>query len=491
MKKKIGAVLTACLMSGAIVASVGMGSCVKKVSDFVMPAGGYDGSEVTITFANTTGQKLEPIVADAIKRFNVLYPNITVNVDRTNQGWDEIFKAISDKMTSDKQPNVAYCYSDHVAYYNQAGIVMPLDGFMPDGEYKNMTVTNTSGTESLGLTQAQKDDYVDVFFKEGRVYKDGKMYTLPLAKSTEVMFYNKTFFNKYEIAVPTTWKEMEKTCETIMNIVKSEDYPEVVDNGKKVALGYDSEANLFITMCEQYGAPYTQLDRYAEGGHYVFDNETTRWFVKMLKEWKDKRYLTTQELAKEYSSNLFTIEDCYISIGSSGGTSYQIPDSTDGEYVFEVGVAPIPQAYSTDPDHEEYKEGYTPKTILQGPSVCVFKHSNPQEVIASWLLVKFLTTDQQFQGRYSETSGYTPVTKSTFESEDYQDFLSEKRLTAQTANVCMEMALKGEFYTSPAFLGSSVARKQVGYLLRDYLAGSKTIDEAFRDALRECAQYQD
>ena len=63
------------------------------------------------------------------------------------------------------------------------------------------------------------------------------MYTLPMSKSTEALYYNKTFFEKNGLSVPTTWDEMEAVCARIKEI-----------DPACVPLGYDSEANWFITM---------------------------------------------------------------------------------------------------------------------------------------------------------------------------------------------------------------------------------------------------
>lgn len=476
MKKKIGAIVMAGVMATTVAASLAFTGCGTKIYDFNMPEGGYDGRDVSITFANTTGQTLEKIINPAIERFNELYPNIKVTVDNTTKDWDDFAKKITTQLSGGKQPNVAFCYPDHVALYNQSNAVLPLnDYFLPGSDFDDMTVTNAKGeTEPLGLTADQLDEtkggYISAFYKEGSIYGDGNTYTLPFAKSTEVMFYNKTFFKDNNLTVPTTWAEMEAVCAKITALDEN-----------CIALGYDSESNLFITMCEQLGSDYTSL----EGDHYLFDNAENRAFVKKLKTWYDSRYLTTKNTYGKYSSNLFKEKKCYMSIGSTGGSSYQDPGSTDGQMSFEVGVAPIPQ------EHPE-----KPKTILQGPSVCIFKHEDPYEVLASWLLIKFLTTDVQFQGLYSENSGYAPVTMATYESDAYQEFLDEasgdsKGLTAQTSQICKELAGKKDvFYYSPAFVGSSKAREQVGILLKTYLQSESNLDaaldDAFSKALQEC-----
>ena len=507
MKKKIGVILTAGLMTGAVLMAAGLSGCNSaKITEFVMPDGGYDGKKVTITFANTTGQDLEGIISDARVRFNELYPNITVNVDNSTKNWDDLAKKIGNKLTTGKQPNIAFCYSDHVATYNRAGAVVALDQFfLPGSGYEEMTVTDAkNNTESLCLTDTQVSDYIKAFYEDGgaKVYADGHTYTLPFAKSTEVLFYNKTKFVELGIVerneagepvldekgkqiakAPTTWAEFEKVAKTLADADES-----------CIALGYDSEANLFITMCEQLELPYTSLDR---DNHYQFNTDAHKDFVKRFKSWHDNRYLITRETnGGTYTSNLFKVtkageKKVYMCIGSTGGAQYQIPDTTDGTGAFDVGVAPIPQMYSTDPDHIEYKEDYVPKTILQGPNVCIFKRQNPQEVLASWLLVKFLTTDAEFQGLYSQQSGYSPVTYSAYNNTVYQNFMKKGSLMARVANVCYNYAEESAFFTSPAFNGSSTARAQVGALVKAYLGGSqKDIDKAFSNAIQECSRFK-
>ncbi|MBQ5887334.1 MAG: hypothetical protein IIW82_06770, partial [Clostridia bacterium] len=118
---------------------------------------------------------------------------------------------------------------------------------------------------------------------------------------------------------------------------------------------------------------------------------------------------------------------------------------------------------------------------------------NPQEVIASWLFVKYLTTSVDFQAEFAMASGYVPVLKSVAENEGYADFLSKANggnyIAALSAKVCLEQA--DAYYTSPAFNGSSAARDQVGALLTKCLTLSGAdldaqIKAAFADAVEEC-----
>ncbi len=468
MKKRVVSFILLLVMAFSLVAMPACGNNGGSAADpnFVVPEGGYDGSAVTITFYHTMGAKLTAVLDAYIAEFNEIYPNITI-VHSTVGNYDDVRDQISTEISVGNQPNIAYCYPDHVALYNMAGAVATLDNLISS----EITVTRADGTtEILGLTEEQVNDFIPGYYNEGKQFGDGLMYTLPMSKSTEVLYYNRTFFEEHNLTVPTTWEEMEEVCAKIKEI-----------DPMSIPLGYDSEANWFITMCEQYQSGYTS----ATGDHFIFNNETNRGFIKEFREWYQKGYLTTQTLYGAYTSNLFVTLDgtrSYMSIGSSAGATYQRPAAVDGEYPFDVGIATIPQV------NAENK-----KVISQGPSLCIFQKENAQEVVASWLFVKFLTTNVNFQAEFAMASGYVPVLKSVAENPVYAEFLNKadggNYIAALSAKVCMEQA--DAYYTSPAFNGSSEAREQVGALLSKCLAAEATdvdamILEAFEDAVAEC-----
>ncbi len=440
-------------------------SCMTSAFAFEVPAEGYDGSEVTIKFYHTMGSNLTPVLDEYIAEFNKLYPNIKVEYTSVG-GYDDVRDQISTEITVGAQPNIAYCYPDHVALYNLAKKVQTLDELIAS----ETVITRADGTtEILGLTADQKADFIEGYYNEGMQFGDGLMYTMPLSKSTEVLYYNKTFFEANNLQVPTTWDELAAVCAKIKEI-----------DPKSIPLGYDSEANWFITLCEQQNSPYTS----AEEPYFLFDNETNRATMKMLREWFQSGYLTTQTLYKAYTSGLFvstTDVKSYMSIGSSAGAVHQRPQAVDGVYPFEVGIATIPQMNADNK-----------KVISQGPSLCIFKKDNPQEVIASWLFVKYLTTTVEFQAAFSMASGYVPVLKSVADNEVYAEFLASadggNYISALSAKVCLEQA--DAYYTSPAFNGSSEARSQVGSLLCSCLTtegdADAVIEEAFSIAMEEC-----
>ena len=459
MKKIISLVLCLLLIVGVVAATVscstGIGNnggngdgIVKGEPNFTVPEGGYDGSEVTITFYHTMGTNLKPILDQYIEKFNVLYPNIHV-VSEAVGGYDDVRDQIKTEITVGNQPNVAYCYPDHVALYNMAKAVTTLDNLIDS----DLTVTRADGTtETLGLTEEQKNDFIKGFYDEGAQFGDGLMYTMPFSKSTEVLYYDKTFFEANNLKVPTTWDEIEQVCAEIKAI-----------DPKSIPLGYDSEANWFITMCEQLGSDYTS----ATGDHFKFDNQTNRDFVKRFNSWYQKGYLTTQTIYGSYTSGLFTSKEetrSYMSIGSSAGATKQRPTANDdGSYPFEVGIAPIPQINAANP-----------KVISQGPSVCIFQKSNPQEVVASWLLVKYLTTNVEFQADFSTASGYVPVLKSVDTDATYQKFVNgEAQFVSIAEDASQKYSAKGQTVFTYDATANTVTSGSVVYNVKAVEGGYK------------------
>ena len=434
-----------------------------------VPAEGYDGSEVTITFSHTMGQALRDVLDMYIAKFNEIYPNITVEHTQVG-GYDDVRDQIKQELTAGNQPNIAYCYPDHVALYNLTKKVVALDNFI-----ESKIIVSETG-EVLGLTDEQIANFIDGYYEEGTVYDAaGTMYTLPMSKSTEVLYYNKTFFAENNLTVPTTWDELEEVCAQIKAILNNPDSKYY--NPQSYPLGYDSESNWFITMTEQYNSNYTSTT----GTNFLFNNKTNRTFVREFRDWYDAGYVTTQELYGAYTSALFTTQGCYMCIGSSAGANHQIPEAVDGKAPFEVGIAPIPQVDKNDP-----------AAISQGPSLCIFDSDNKQEVVASWLFVKFLTTNPEFQASFSITSGYIPVIERDVLVEAvpfYGEWLNAGSPIASAISVALDQS--DAYFVSPAFNGSSKARDTVGKLMQYcFTTQADDIDamitQAFKDAVAEC-----
>lgn len=480
MKRVLCTLVSALAIAGNVTAFASCDSGNIVTGDVEVVA--YDGSAVTVNFYHTMGKTLRDVLDKYIPEFNKLYPNITIN-HQSFGDYPGLRDQISTELSAKNSPSLAYCYSDHVALYNNSSAVLTLDNFISS----DLVVTRADGTtETMGYTQTQLDDFVASYYAEGSVYGDNKMYSLPYMKSTEVLYYNKTYFDAKGYTPPTTWDEMEALCAKIK-----------AEEPNNIPLGYDSEANWFITMCEQLNSPYTSA---VPGQKFLFNNETNWNFVKKFREWYQKGYVTTEEISGGYTSDLFTETDkdevkTYMTIGSSAGASYQCPDPLEGQtdengnkiYPFEVGVAMPPQM-----------DVNNAKVISQGPSLCLFKKTNSQEIAAAWLFAKFMTTYVPLQADFSMASGYAPVIQSVETDEIYAEFLdtADGNANLQASCVKQNLAQKDACFVSPAFNGSSEARDEVGLLMQRCFVNKAEnelalIESYFKASVEELRYYHE
>ena len=154
--------------------------------------------------------------------------------------------------------------------------------------------------------------------------------------------------------------------------------------------------------------------------------------------------------------------------------------SPDQLVEFETAVRPVPQF---DPNNM--------RMISQGPSVCVFNKSDPQEVLASWLFAQFLLTND-VQIAYATTEGYVPVTAKAQESAEYQDYLSRagedgnEHYDVKIAASRLLLEHTENTFVTPVFNGSASLRSAAGELIESTVKAirrKQTVDEAFLDKL--------
>ena len=129
--------------------------------------------------------------------------------------------------------------------------------------------------------------------------------------------------------------------------------------------------------------------------------------------------------------------------------------------------------------------------ISQGPSVCIFNKEDSQEVMASWLFVQYLLTNE-VQIAYSETEGYVPVTSKAQESAEYQDYLSrcgeDNALYYDIKIRAAQLLLDNtdNTFVTPVFVGSASLRDGAGQLVESTVKSSRRgqeIDDEYIDKL--------
>ena len=439
---------------------------VYNVSDNTIPT--LDTTNpITIEFWHAMGQRNYDVIRRIVEEFNVYYPNITVEVVSMGD-YTTLRDTIAGSIAAGMQPTIAQTYPDHVSLYLQASAVAELNSYLSS----EVQVLLSDGTyDKVGISEAEQNQYISGFWEEGKMYDTlGTMYSLPFNKSTEVLYYNKTIFDKYGYEVPETWDDIIKIAEDYVT------RPEYMNTYNSFVLSADSLPNLFITLTQQWGGKFTDFDENGNGV-YAFNSYESKDAIRFYKENHDRKYFATAtDFGVDYSSEAFLAQQCIMTIGSSAGASYHQPR----DYSFEVGVTAYPQ-----------KDMNNPQVIQQGTNVSLFECVNPQEELAGWLFMKFLTNFNSSLTWATET-GYMPTRVDVLNSEEYQNYLNGIGVdglpiyTNNLTTAAQKVALTQQswFYVNAVFNGSSAARDNVEILFNSILYGNKSIDDAYNDAIR-------
>lgn len=409
--------------------------------------------EITFWAKNDTNKTQTAIYEKAIRDFEQLYPNITVNL-RLYTDYGKIYNDVITNIATNTTPNVCITYPDHIAtYLTGTNLVVPLEDLFADEKYG-------FGGSGILFESPMADEIIPQFLEECRF--GGHYYAVPYMRSTEACYINKTYVEALGYTLPETltWDFIWEVSEAAM--ARDEEGTFLV-NGQKVMIPfiYKSTDNMMIQMLKQKNAGYST----AEGEMLLF-NDTTEEILMTIAEHAQNGAFSTFKISS-YPANFLNAGQCIFAVDSTAGATWMGSDaplmdiSADKVVEFETEVMVIPQF---DTEH--------PLMISQGPSVCIFNKEDPQEVLASWLFTQYLLTND-VQIAYSETEGYVPVTSKAQGSEEYRKYLSEcgkDNTTHYDIKIkAAELLLDNIEHTfvTPVFSGSASLRDASGQMIEN------------------------
>ncbi len=376
---------------------------------------------VTIEFWHGMSSKLGETLVKLCDQFNATVgkeKGITV-VPVFQGSYNDLKQKTTAAIKAGTAPAVAQGYCDYVAEFMQADVVVPLNPYINHP---------TVGIKDLS-------DIFPGYLEENSSYDtEGTFYSLPFNKSTEVLFYNRTFFEKYGLTVPTTWDELTEVSRKATAILG------------KPAFGYDSLANYMITMIRQFGGRYTD----GQGNLYFNQGDAA---VKAIQLYQKNMAEGIWRIAGEdrYMSGPFVNGDVVMFIGSTAGASYIKTD----QFIWDS--APIPVV-----------KGGKKAVIQQGTNVFIMNQGKtPEEVYASFEFVKFLIS-KEANFIWATSTGYLPIRKSVVDSPEYQAWLKTTTDTTKKTGP----AQGGYYFYDPGFYTPNYASNDVR------LAMQKAIEDA-------------
>ena len=430
--------------------------------------------EITFWAKNDTNMTQVGIYHDAVAGFQELYPNIKVNL-RLYTNYNDIYRDVITNLSTDTTPNVCITYPDHIAtYMTGENVVVPLDDLMNNKKY------GLGGSE-LQFDGPKKNEMISKFLSEGVI--DGVSYAMPFMRSTEACYVNKDFVEAlgYELPEVLTWDFIWEVSEAAM--AKNEDGTFKV-NGQTVMIPfiYKSTDNMMIQLLQQYGAGYSN-----SAGEVLIFNDVTEQILYNIAPYAQMKAFSTFGISS-YPGNYLNAGQCIFAVDSTAGATWMGSDAPlmeikdDQVAQFEMEVMMIPQVDTENPT-----------MISQGPSVCIFNKEDPQEVLASWLFVQYLLTND-VQIAYAQTEGYLPVTNKAINSQEYQDYISrvgEDNELYYWAKIEASMLLFENIdntFVTPVFNGSTSLRNAAGQMIESvtkHVRRKGTVDEAYIQQLYE------
>lgn len=366
----------------------------------------------TITMWHNYGGSMQNAVDELIDEFNGTVgkeKGIIVNVSAVSSSadlQDAYDKILDNDPGAPEMPDITSAYPKTAVLFYEQGLLANLD------EY---------------FTKEELSGYIPSFVEEGRLV-DGGLYVFPIAKSTEILYVNKTLFDEFSKATGIT-DECFGTFEKLTKAARA--YYDW--SGGKAFFASDAWANVALVGMEQKGSS-------------LFSNDTMRLSSSEYEQIWNTLVPSVMRgeiaLYSGYSSDLAKTGDIICSTGSSAGAlfygdtvTYEDGTVRDVEYA----VYPYPVF-----------EGGQKKAIQRGNGMMVKKSDKAHEYAASEFLRWF--TSPENNTRFVSSTGYLPVTAKAFE-ENLPVVLNEITdiRISRMLNTVLKQYDTYEFFVPPTF----------------------------------------
>lgn len=390
------------------------------------PAGG-GGAKTKVTIWHTFTEGQEAYLKQAVEAFNA--QSDSVEVELLQQPYADFLKTVYSAVVEGIGPDIIFNYASEAAQYVKAGQVADLSQYIYD--------------EALGIPGF--DGALTQGVLEGEVlgFEDGLIHYVPAYTTGPILFYNKTLFDELQIAVPTTWEEMEAAARKIYE-------------QKGIAgLGTDSLTDtLQMLIMETPGAGYIDT----KNKQVLFDTPEVRakvqWLVDLAKEGVFAVKSSGDYFSVDFNSGII---GSYI--GSSAGFPYIKPNG------FEFAMAPMPSAT------------WYP-SWNRGP--IVFYYKDDARAQAAYEFVKYFISPEVNAGWAKAVVALAPYAW-TRETEAYKAYIAEDSLANQAlAGVQANLDKAGSL---PAVTGANVVRNAIRDAIIKAAGGEMTADEAWTEAV--------
>lgn len=334
---------------------------------------------ITIEFWHSfSGDVQLPVIEGLVKEFNDTVgkeKGITVVPVAQGSG-PQLYSKVIGAIKAGDVPAVAMTKVIYNEDYVTADASVDLTPYINDSE--------------VGITDF--DDFFPAFQEESMGYSKEGIYSLPLAKNVDVVYYNADFFAENGLVPPKTWDELEVVAQKIYDLTG------------RAAFGYDNLSYLFQNLCYQYGGAYTN-----NKGDLLF-LEDNAW-LEGVTNYADKVWAGIWRTAGEdyFFSGPFARQTIMMYVGGTVESTYINMKGPE----FKWSAAPIPQANPEDPHALSYDH------VIAALSLDGYT----EETYAAWEFIKFITSTEASL-KITTGTAYMATRNSVLETEEYKTFIA-------------------------------------------------------------------
>jgi len=402
-KNRLGKVLLGALTVSlvALLTACGAGNSNSSTSD----KSSGNGKVTTITFWHGMTGPYQKALNEIISDFNKSQSQYKV-VGTAQGNYTTLQQKIMAAAKSKSLPVIAQTTYTTVPDYSKQGFIEPLDAYMINGSDK--------------LTSADLKDIYPAFLNSSKY--EGKYYSIPMSKSTRIMYYNKTLMDKLGVKMPTSWEDIQKIGQQI----KSKGV---------AAVGFDKSFDMeFEGLARQAGNPLVSPKNFKVNVDSKKSLEAANLIMDMVND-------GTAKTAGEdiYGDKNFTSGKTLFYAGSSAGITHMKQGAPKD---LKWGTMPLPS----------YKGQKA--TELAGNDIVMFKSASSDQKKAAWAFMKYLMS-KPVTAKWAELTGYVPLRKSALEDQSFQDYLKND----PTAKAAVDSLPFG--FQSTAFVGFSEYRNDL------------------------------
>lgn len=371
-------------------------------------------------YSGQTKEKFDQLVAEFNQTVGV---EKGIVIDAQSQGdvkqlETAVFEAANKKIGSQHMPHIFASYPDNAYRINQIVELVDIETYFSKDEIQQ---------------------FREEFLEEGRFGSDNKLKIVPIAKSTENLFLNITFWDLFASETGAKLEQLS-TWQGVLEV--AEEYYEW--SGGKAFLSIDSNSNYMLISAMQldeeiynYGGDNVKLNFKEEVAKTIWDH----YYVPYIKGW----FLKTGR----FSSDDAKIGKVLAYTGSTAGAAYfpkEVTLSQNDVYPIECMTLPYP-----------YFEQGSPFAAQQGAGMVITKSDLAHEYAATQFLKWFTNTKQNLE--FATSTGYFPVKVEALDDEIILSLIEEKKIETSesivsTIKTTVEMLDEYQLYGYKPFDGS-------------------------------------